>query len=149
MKANNPSWLSERKVNILFQVGPRREPDLDAPLWSDLARDDEQRQILDVLSGDVAVGRPILTAPDVPAERVAALRAAFDATLKNPKFLEAAQKANMYLNPMGGEELQAIVSRIVSPSPAIIAKVKDAIRVTDAQQRPGARQAPGGGSEKE
>jgi tripartite-type tricarboxylate transporter receptor subunit TctC len=144
MKANNPTWISERKVNILYQVGPRREADLDAPLWSELAQNDEQRQILDVLSGDVAVGRPILTAPDVPAERVKALRAAFDATLKDPKFIAAAEQARMYLNPMGGEELQQIVGRIVSPSPAVIAKVKDAIKIKDVQQLPGT--TPGGGS---
>ena len=68
-ESQQPGLDRERKVNILYQVGPRREPDLDAPLWSELAQNDEQRQILDVLSGDVAVGRPILTAPDVPAER--------------------------------------------------------------------------------
>jgi hypothetical protein len=56
----------------------RREADLaDIPLWSDLGESDAQSQILHVLSGDVAVGRPILTAPDVPAERIAALRLAF------------------------------------------------------------------------
>jgi tripartite-type tricarboxylate transporter receptor subunit TctC len=146
MKANNPAWISERKVNILYQVGPRREADLDAPLWSELAQDDEQRQILDVLSGDVAVGRPILTAPDVPAERVKALRLAFDATLKDPKFIAAAEQARMYLNPMGGEELQQIVGRIVSPSPAVIAKVKDAIKIKDVQQLPGGQQPQGGAS---
>ncbi len=137
MKANNPNWLREHKINILFQVGPRREPDLDAPLWTEFAKNDEQRQILELLSGDVAVGRPILTAPDVPADRVAALRRAFDATLKDPKFLAAAEQAKMYMNPMSGEELQRIVGRIASPSPEVIAKVKDAIRIRDVQQLPG------------
>ena len=144
MKANNPAWIRERKVNILYQVGPRRESDLDAPLWSELAQNDEQRQILEVLSGDVAVGRPILTAPDVPAERVKALRLAFDETLKDPKFIAAAEQARMYLNPMAGEELQQIVGRIVSPSPAVIAKVKDAIKIKDVQQLPGSQ--PQGGA---
>src|SRR4051812_18258721 len=50
LKANNPRWIAERKVNILFQLGPRREPDLDAPLWSEFAKDEEQRQILELLS---------------------------------------------------------------------------------------------------
>jgi tripartite-type tricarboxylate transporter receptor subunit TctC len=138
IKASNPAWLTDKKVNILFQVGPRREPDLpDAPLWSELARGDEQRQILDVLSGDVAVGRPILTAPDVPAERVAALRQAFDETMTDPKFIAAARQANMYFNPIGGEELQRIVGRILSPSPEVIAKVKDALKPNDLQRLPG------------
>src|SRR5437667_3375587 len=125
LKANNPGWLSERKVNILFQVGPRREADLDAPLWSELGESDEQRQILDVLSGHIEVGRPVLTAPAVPAERVAALRQAFDDTLNDPQFIEAARRAGMYLKPMGGVELQAIASRIITPSPQVLVAGKE------------------------
>ena len=71
-----------------------------------------------MISGDAAVGRPILTAPDVPAARVQALRKAFDDTMRDPAFQEAAKKAGMYFNAIGGEELQQIVTRIVSPSPA-------------------------------
>ena len=63
-----PDWLRDRTINILFQVGSKREADLpDVPLWSELGESDEQRQVLDILSGDVTVGRPILTAPEVAA----------------------------------------------------------------------------------
>lgn len=138
LKANNANWLREKKINIVFQVGPRREADLpEVPLWSELADNDEQRQILDVLSGDVAIGRPILTAPDVPVERVRALRLAFDQTMRDPKFIAAAEQAGMYLNPLGGEELQRIVARVLSPAPEVIAKVKEAIRPKDVEQAPG------------
>jgi tripartite-type tricarboxylate transporter receptor subunit TctC len=140
LKANNPAWIKERKVNILFQVGPRREPDLpDPPLLTELAQNDEQKQILEVISGDAAVGRPLLTAPDVPAARVQALRKAFDAAMRDPAFREAAKKANMYFNPIGGEELQKIVNRIVSPSPQVIARVKEVIRPKNLQRLPGAK----------
>src|SRR5712671_1938088 len=136
MKANSSRWLNERLVNILFQIGPRREVDLpDVPLWRELGQIDEQREILDILSGDIAVGRPILTAPGVPADRVRALRKAFDDTMRDPQFIESAAKANMYLNPMAGEELQEIAGRIASPSPAVIEKVRDAIKVKDVQER--------------
>ncbi|MCC6889030.1 MAG: hypothetical protein IT536_10905 [Hyphomicrobiales bacterium] len=140
LKANNAAWIKEGKINILFQVGPHREADLpDPPLLTELAQNDEQRQILDVLSGDVAVGRPVRTAPDVPPTRVAALRKAFDDTMKDPAFREAAAKANMYMNPLGGEQLQQIVNRIVSPSPQVIARVKEVTRPRDLQLRPGAK----------
>jgi len=136
LKANSSRWLNERLVNILFQIGPRREVDLpDVPLWRELGQTDEQRQILDILSGDIAVGRPILTAPGVPADRVRALRKAFDDTMRDPQFIESAAKANMYLNQMAGEELQEIAGRIASPSPAVIEKVRDAIKVRDVQER--------------
>jgi tripartite-type tricarboxylate transporter receptor subunit TctC len=148
LKANNPAWIKDRKVNILFQVGPHREPDLpDPPLLTELAQNEEQKQILEIVSGDAAVGRPVLTAPDVPADRVRALRKAFDDVMKDPAFQEAAKKAQMYFNPMGGEELQQIVNRIVSPSPLVIEKVKDAIRPKNLQTLPGAKK--GGGAAQE
>jgi len=148
LKSNNPGWIKDKKVNILFQVGSHRENDLpDAPMLTDLAQNDEQRQILDLVSGDAAVGRPILTAPDVPAERVAALRKAFDDTMRDPAFLAAAEKAGLHFNPVGGKELQQIVSRIVSPSPEVIEKVKDAIRPRNLQTLPGAKK--GGGTSPE
>jgi tripartite-type tricarboxylate transporter receptor subunit TctC len=146
LKSNNPAWIKEGKVNILFQVGPRREPDLPGPpLLTELAQNDEQRQILEVVSGDAAVGRPILTAPDVPPARVRALRKAFDDVMRDPAFLEAAKKANMDFNPLGGEELQKIVTRILSPSPQVIERVKDAIRPRNLQVRPGAKPESKGG----
>jgi tripartite-type tricarboxylate transporter receptor subunit TctC len=132
LKANNPAWIREGKVNILFQVGPRREPDLpDVTLWSELGQNDEQRQVLEILSGDVAVGRPILAPPGVVDDRVRALRKAFDDTMMDPAYLAAAKKANMYLNPIAGEELHRIVNRIVDASPAAIEKLKAAITSKD------------------
>jgi tripartite-type tricarboxylate transporter receptor subunit TctC len=148
LKSNNPGWIKDKKVNILFQVGSHREKDLtEPPLLTDLAQNDEQRQVLEVVSGDAAVGRPILTAPDVPADRVAALRKAFDDTMRNPAFLAAAEKAGLHFNPVGGEELQRIVVRIVSPSPEVIEKVKDAIRPRNLQTLPGAKKGGGGASQ--
>ncbi len=149
LKSNNPDWIRDKKVNILFQVGPRREADLpDPPLLTELAKTDEERQILEVISGDAAVGRPVLTAPDVPADRVRALRKAFDDVMKDPAFREAARKANMYFNPIGGEDLQQIVNRIVSPSPQVIERVKEVIRPKNLQKAPGAGKK-GGGEPKE
>jgi hypothetical protein len=145
LKANNPDWIRDKKINILFQVGPQREPDLpDPPLLTELAQNEEQKQILEVISGDAAVGRPILTAPGVPPARVQALRKAFNDTMRDPAFLEAAKKANMSYNPMGGEELQRIVERIVSPSPEVIERVKEVVRPKNLQRLPGAK---GGGGE--
>ena len=145
LKANNPAWIKDNKVNILFQVGPHREPDLPGPpLLTELAQNEEQKQILEVVSGDAAIGRPVLTAPDVPAERVRALRKAFDDVMRDPAFQEAAKKAQMYFNPMGGEELQKIVNRIVSPAPEVIERVKDVIRPKNLQTLPGAKKGGGG-----
>jgi len=138
MKSTHPDWLRDHTINILFQIGAKREADLpDVPLWSELGQTDEQRQVLEILSGDVAVGRPILTAPDVPPDRVRALRRAFDETLTDPLFVDAVSKANMEFHPIGGEALQDVVSRIAGASPQVIAMVKEAIKIKDVRQLPG------------
>jgi tripartite-type tricarboxylate transporter receptor subunit TctC len=137
LKTTHPDWLRDHKINILFQIGTKREADMqDVPLWSELGEGDEQRQILEILSGDVAVGRPILTAPGVPPDRVRALRRAFDDTLADPAFIAAAKEAHMDFNPIGGEELQDVVGRIAGASPKVIAMVKEAIKIKDVRQLP-------------
>jgi tripartite-type tricarboxylate transporter receptor subunit TctC len=138
MKSTHPDWLRDHTVNILFQAGTKREPDLpDVPLWSELGQSAEERAVLEILSGDIAVGRPIVTAPDVPPARVQALRRAFDETLADPAFVAAAKEAHMDFNPIGGAELQDVVSRIAGASPQVIAMVKEAIKIKDVRQLPG------------
>jgi tripartite-type tricarboxylate transporter receptor subunit TctC len=145
LKTTHADWLRDRKINILFQIGTKREAGMpDVPLWSELGQTEEQRQILEILSGDVAVGRPILTAPGVPPERVRALRRAFDDTLADPAFIEAAREAHMEFNPIGGEELQDVVGRIAGASPKVIAMVKEAIKIKDVRQLPADQKRPGG-----
>jgi tripartite-type tricarboxylate transporter receptor subunit TctC len=136
LKATRPEWLRNHFVNILFQVGPRREHDLpDVPPWTELAENDEQRSVLSLLSGDVSVGRPVLTAPDVPADRIAALRRAFEETVRDPRFLAAAKEANLSMNPMFGEQLQRVVDNIVSSPPDVVAKVKTALAIKDVRRK--------------
>jgi hypothetical protein len=76
---------------------------------------------------------------------VAALRRAFDETMKDPQFVDAVGKGNMDINPIGGEELQQVVGRIVSASPEMVAKVKEAIKIKDVRPVP-PDQAPKGGA---
>jgi tripartite-type tricarboxylate transporter receptor subunit TctC len=144
-KSTKADWLRDKKLNILFQVGPKREPDLpDVPLWSELAKSHEQRQVLEILSGDVAVGRPIIAPPGVPADRVKALRAAFDATMKASDFMQAAAKQKMDINPMSGEELQQVAGKIVDVQPNVVAMVKQAIEIKDTKELPNAKKPKGG-----
>jgi tripartite-type tricarboxylate transporter receptor subunit TctC len=118
-KATRPDWLTEKKINILVQIGLSKAPDLpDVPLLTDLAANEEDRAVLKLLSASAAVGRPIFTSPDVPAERVKALRAAFDRMVKDPAFIEQAKKEHFEIDPVSGEDLQTIVADIVkTPQP--------------------------------
>jgi len=79
-----------------------------------LARNDEDRQVIAlIISGD-ALGKPLATTPNVPPERVQALRDAFDATLKDPEFIKAATAARIEINPIRGEALQDTVRKVLA-----------------------------------
>lgn len=118
-------WLRDKKVNILLQTGLDKAPDLpDVPRLVDLARNDEQRQILELFSQAEKVGRSLTAPPGVPAERVAQLRSAFAATLTDPGFVADTAQMHLDLSPLPGEELQSIVEKSFDYSPAIIAKAE-------------------------
>jgi tripartite-type tricarboxylate transporter receptor subunit TctC len=83
--------------------------------------------VLRLLSAPSAIGRPIFTTPGVPEDRVKALRAAFDATIKDPAFIEEAKKAQMEIDPVSGEELQRIVADIVATPEKVAKRLADII----------------------
>jgi tripartite-type tricarboxylate transporter receptor subunit TctC len=118
-KATRPEWLKDKKINILVQIGLTKAPDLpDVPLLMDLAANDQDRALLKLLSASSTIGRPFFTSPGVPAERVKALRDAFDTMVKDPEFLAQAGKEGFDINPLPGAELQKIVEDIVAtPKP--------------------------------
>jgi tripartite-type tricarboxylate transporter receptor subunit TctC len=114
-KATRPDWLRDKKINILVQIGLTKAPDLpDVPLLIDLASNDGDRAIFNLLSAPTTIGRPVFTAPGVPPERVKALRDAFDAMIKDPVFLAEAEKEHFDINPVSGVQMQKIVGDIVA-----------------------------------
>jgi tripartite-type tricarboxylate transporter receptor subunit TctC len=103
-----------------------------------LAKTDEQRQILRLISSPIALGRPYLVPPGVPAETVAVLRKAFQATMRDKQFLKEAQKINLDIDPISGEDIAKIVNDTIGAPRAIIEAAKTAMvsRVTP-EKRPG------------
>ncbi len=127
-KSTRPEWLKEKKINILVQIGLHKAPDLpDAPLLMDLATNDGDRQVLKLLSAPTTIGRPIFVAPGVPAERVRALRDAFDRMIQDKTFLEAAAKENFDINPVSGDEMQKIVGEITSAPKSVTERLSQII----------------------
>ncbi|HXF53902.1 MAG TPA: tripartite tricarboxylate transporter substrate-binding protein [Hyphomicrobiaceae bacterium] len=127
-KATRPQWLAEKKINILAQVGLKKTADLpDVPLLMDLVSSEEDRAAMRLLSSPTTIGRPIFTTPGVPEERVKALRAAFDQMIKDPAFLEEANKLKLDIDPVSGEELQRIVADIVATPKPIAERLLKAI----------------------
>jgi tripartite-type tricarboxylate transporter receptor subunit TctC len=126
-KATKPDWLREKKIFILVQVALKRHPELaDIPTMNELAKNDDDRAVLTFLSADVPISRAYVTTPGVPAERVQALRRAFDATMKDPEFRAEAAKLNMDMSPSTGEEAQRY-SDLIANTPAQVLKRARAI----------------------
>jgi tripartite-type tricarboxylate transporter receptor subunit TctC len=122
-KATRPDWLRDKKISVIVQSGPRA-PDLDAPLVRDLATTDEQRSIVDLVFSGCALGRPLAITPGVPADRVAALRSAFDQAVKDPEFLADAKAANFDVDPIHGIDMQKTIAHILDTPPALAAKAR-------------------------
>jgi tripartite-type tricarboxylate transporter receptor subunit TctC len=124
-RVTHADLLRDGKVNVLLQTGLERAPDLpDVPRVVDLAHDDEQRQILELFSQAEKVGRSLTAPPDLPPQRVALLRSAFTAILRDPQFLTDAGQMQLELSPLPGDELQAIIEQSFAYSPTIVAKAE-------------------------
>jgi tripartite-type tricarboxylate transporter receptor subunit TctC len=122
-KMTRPNWLVEKKVNILVQVGLRRNPELaDVPLMQESTDNNLDRQLLRFISAGTAMSRSLVTSPDVPRARLAALRQAFEATVKDPDFLEEASKTQTDLSIGTGTETQEIADSIVATPSEVIAR---------------------------
>ena len=136
-KATQPDWLKDGKINLIAQIGLTKDRELpDVPLLMDLGPTPEDRAALKLLSSVAAVGRPLVMGPGVPADRVAALRRAFDLTVKDPAYIAELQKINLPLNPMGGEELQQVVTDMVNTPKPIVERLIKAIEGRDVQELP-------------
>jgi tripartite-type tricarboxylate transporter receptor subunit TctC len=122
-KATKAAWLQEKKIVVIAQAGPRA-PDLDTPSVEEMGRTPEERQLIELAVSGTQFGRPLTTNAGVPPERVAALRAAFDATMKDPEFLAEAKALNFEVNPVHGEAMQRIVEKVLSTPKAIAGRAK-------------------------
>jgi tripartite-type tricarboxylate transporter receptor subunit TctC len=125
VKSARGDWVRDKKVNILVQYGLKRHPDLpDVPTSVELGRTAEETQILRVVANATEVGKMIMTTPDTPADRVQALRRAFDAMIKDPEYVAEMKASKIEIGEMRGEELQQLVDEVGSVSPSILEKVK-------------------------
>lgn len=123
-----PHLIKEGKLVHLAQMGMKRAPGLEqVPLMSELGRNDEEKKLLEIFSSPAAVGKPTVVGPGVPAERVAALRTAYDATMRDPRFLADASKQGLAIGPVSGTALQQIVVRTVNAPAALREKARNVV----------------------
>ena len=127
--ATHPDWFRSGLVKVLVQEATIGNPLLDqqgVPKSVDFARTPQERQVLDLIYSQERFGRPYIMASDVPAERVAAMRKAFMDMFRDPAFIAEAKKMNLDVDPMSGEDLQALVRRVYATPADVVELAKAA-----------------------
>jgi tripartite-type tricarboxylate transporter receptor subunit TctC len=130
VSATYPAWFRDGTVKVLAQEDREGYPELNrqgVPLTRDFAKTDEQRQILDLIYSQTAFGRPYVVAPDVPGERVDALRKAFMAAMADPDLIAEARRIQVDVMPVAGEELQAMIATLYRTPKDLLDKARAAI----------------------
>jgi tripartite-type tricarboxylate transporter receptor subunit TctC len=117
------NWVRNKRIIVLVQMSLSKHPDLpDVPLIMDLAKTDEQRQIFKMIFARQTMGRPYVAPPGVPADRLAALRQAFMDTMTDKEFLSEAEQNKFEINPVSGEQLEALVKEVYQTPPEVAKK---------------------------
>ena len=130
IRSTRPDWIRDKKIDLLLVFALEKSPDIPAevPLALDKVASEEMRQVLRVHLAGQAFGRPFAAPPGIPADRKAALRAAFDATMKDPEFVAEATKAGLEVSPITGGEIDRLLAGIYALPPELIEKAKQVMK---------------------
>lgn len=124
-KTTKPDWIRDGKIVVLVQQALSKPPDLPGPpLLIDLAKNEEDRRIFELMAIGAEMGRPLAAAPETPPERVRALVAAYRAMLADPDFVAEARKLDIEIDPVIGDDLQRLAVRAISTPPAVVERMK-------------------------
>lgn len=125
MKTTRMNWLTEKKAVLLVQYVTQRSPELmDVPTLVELANNDADRKLLSFAVSSAEIGRSILGPPGIPADRVAILRKAFDAAMKDPELLAEVKKSNLDFEPLDGASLAKIVAEAANADATVVARMQ-------------------------
>ena len=127
LTSSQPEWLKEKKITVIAQFGKTRYKEMpDVPLLLDYVNDPEDRKALEVFLSRQETGKPYFAPPGIPADRLAILRRAFDASVKDPELREEAAKAELdVIDPMTGEEIAAFVAEMSKTPPSYAKRIED------------------------
>ncbi|EDM47925.1 Bug family tripartite tricarboxylate transporter substrate binding protein [Marinobacter algicola] len=130
IKAKNPDWLEpDGDVNIVFQLGRKRHPDLpDVPLVSEMATTDDQRRVVDLLGARLIMGRPYVAPPGMAPERLATLRNALEQTAADPEFLADANNQGLSIDFVDGQEMQTFFGEVYGYPEHIVQLLNEAMQ---------------------
>lgn len=126
LTSTKQNWLKDKQINILLQYGPIKEADLkNVPYGPDLVKNEEDKLLFQAAYGPLTLGRPFLMPPEIPADRLAAVRKAFMEMIKDAEFRSDAEKLGLQIdNPRSGEQLQADINSLYQTPPRVIERLR-------------------------
>ncbi|HEU0070560.1 MAG TPA: hypothetical protein VFS04_04630 [Alphaproteobacteria bacterium] len=124
--SRKPDWISGNKIAFLFQMGPTPDPAIPTvPLLQDLVQGEDAKKIVAFFNAPTALGRGVMTTPNVPADRLKLLRDAFAATMKDTKFLADAKTRILDIDPLTADVLEKTVAEATSLTPELAEKARE------------------------
>ena len=130
LQAAKPGWVDGGKINILVQLALNGDAALirrGVPMIWDYVKKPEDRKVLELILSQTVFARPYVMPPETPRERVRSMRRAFGRTLQDPEFLGDARKSKLAIARVSGSEVEAVIDRIFSAPPEVIARAKVAL----------------------
>ena len=127
LNSTNPTWVSEGKVRLITQFGFEKDPEIpgDVPVLLDLVKNEADRQAIELVTARQEFSKPYVAPPGVPPERLAILRTAFDAAIKDPEFLAEAKQQNLKISgSMNGADLAALTLKLSQTPPAVVQRIQ-------------------------
>ena len=128
VNAARPEWIAKKQINVIVQLGLKKHPGMNpAPLVMEFAKTDSDRGVLELIFSRQDMGYPVVAPPGTPPERVAVLRKAFEAVLRDPEYLADAKKQHLETEFMRGEEVEALIKRVMASPADVFERARKAI----------------------
>jgi len=128
-RARIAPWLDNGEAKVIMQMGMKRDPAFaDVPTAIEVESAPADKQMFEIAFAEQVMGRPFVLPPGVPRDRIVALRAAFDATMKDAEFLDDARMQKAEIDPVGGEAINALLDRVYAAPPDVAARIRELIK---------------------
>lgn len=128
-RAHIMPWLQKGAARIIMAMGMKRDAEFpDAPTAIEVEQNAADKRLFEIAFAEQVMGRPFVLPPGTPLDRVAALRAAFDATMQDPDFLADAKAQNAHVDPVGGQAINELLDRVYSAPPDVVARLRQLIK---------------------
>jgi hypothetical protein len=129
VRANHSDWLRDKKINIIVQMALERDPELpNVPNVIEYVKDPKDRQVFELLFARQETGRPYAAPPEIPADRLAALRTAFTATAKDPEFIKDMEQRGGSVELLTGEDMEKLIARLYRTPEDVVLMAREVLR---------------------